>query len=54
MNVLVSSPGTSHISSRLVREVHKAGGDVGLFVPRRVATALKKLPPPGGGAGGSA
>lgn len=45
--LLVSSPGISHISSRLVREVHKAGGDVGLFVPRRVAAVLAKLPPHG-------
>ena len=48
--LLVSSPGTSHISSRLVREVHKAGGDVGLFVQRKVAAALDKLPAPGQGA----
>ncbi len=38
--VLVGAPDVSHISSRLVREVHRAGGDVSVFVPRLVAERL--------------
>lgn len=37
---LVSSAATSHISSRLVREVHRAGGDVSTMVPPAVAAHL--------------
>jgi len=39
--LLPASPDTAHISSRLVREVHRSGGDVGLFVPGPVAAALR-------------
>jgi pantetheine-phosphate adenylyltransferase len=40
--VLVGSPEVAHISSRLVREVHASGGDVGLFVPPLVSAALAR------------
>lgn len=40
--VLVGSPEVAHISSRLVREVHASDGDVGLFVPPLVASALAR------------
>ena len=42
--VLLASTETVHISSRLVREVHRSGGDVSLFVPAPVAAALTSLP----------
>ena len=37
---LPASMVTAHISSRLVREVHRSGGDVTRFVPAAVAAAL--------------
>jgi pantetheine-phosphate adenylyltransferase len=37
---LPASMETTHISSRLVREVHRSGGDVTKFVPATVAAAL--------------
>jgi pantetheine-phosphate adenylyltransferase len=43
--VLVGSPEVAHISSRLVREVHRAGGDVSLFVPPAVVACLARRPP---------
>lgn len=39
---VASSPETAHISSRLVREVHRSGGDVSLFVPAEVAALLPR------------
>ena len=48
--VLVGSPEVAHISSRLVREVHAGGGDVGHFVPPLVAQFLaRRRAAPGGG-----
>ncbi|HTE06199.1 MAG TPA: pantetheine-phosphate adenylyltransferase [Planctomycetota bacterium] len=44
--VLVGSPDVAHISSRLVREVHRSGGDVTLFVPAAVAARLARQPGP--------
>jgi len=38
--LLPASMETTHISSRLVREVHRSGGDVTIFVPAAVAAAL--------------
>jgi len=38
--LLPSSAACAHISSRLVREVQRGGGDVTLFVPPAVAAAL--------------
>jgi pantetheine-phosphate adenylyltransferase len=43
--LLPASAETSHISSRLVREVHRSGGDVAIFVPAAVARALAERPP---------
>ena len=40
--LLVASTKVAHISGRLVRDVHRAGGDVSVFVPPVVATALAK------------
>lgn len=37
---LAPSPGLGHLSSTLVREIAKLGGDVGAMVPPGVATAL--------------
>jgi len=37
---LASSPQYSHISSTVVREILKYGGDVGPFVPKEIATIL--------------
>ena len=38
--LLVGSPDTAHVSSRLVREVHASGGDVSSFVPEPVAALM--------------
>ena len=46
--VLIGSPEVAHISSRLVREVHRSGGDVTLFVPAAVAACLARRPGGGG------
>jgi pantetheine-phosphate adenylyltransferase len=43
--LLLASVETAHISSRLVREVHRSGGDVSLFVPPLVAAALAERTP---------
>jgi pantetheine-phosphate adenylyltransferase len=40
--LLVASIDVAHISGRLVRDVHRAGGDVSVFVPPVVADALAK------------
>lgn len=40
--VLVGSPEVAHISSRLVREVARSGGDVKHFVPPLVAEFLER------------
>jgi pantetheine-phosphate adenylyltransferase len=40
--VLIGSPEVAHISSRLVREVAKSGGDVRHFVPPVVAEFLER------------
>ena len=40
--LLVASTTVTHISGRLVRDVHRAGGDVSVFVPPVVAAALAK------------
>ena len=37
---MASSPQYSHISSTVVREILKYGGDVGPFVPKEIATIL--------------
>lgn len=42
---LVSSAAVSHVSSRLVREVQRAGGDVTTMVPEPVAAALASKAP---------
>lgn len=34
---LISKPGFSHISSTIVREIIKAGGDASVFVPKEVS-----------------
>lgn len=39
---LVAAPELAHISSRLVREVHRSGGPVEQFVPEVVARYLSK------------
>ena len=46
--VLVGSPEVAHISSRLVREVHAGGGDIGHFVPPLVAQFLRRRSAAGG------
>jgi pantetheine-phosphate adenylyltransferase len=38
---LVAQPGTSHVSSSLVRQVASLGGDITPYVPRVVAQALQ-------------
>ena len=38
--LIVGSPDTAHVSSRLVREVHASGGDVTHFVSAPVAAVL--------------
>lgn len=43
--MLVAAPGVSHVSSRLVREIHRSGGDVTSFVPREVVDFLADHPP---------
>lgn len=43
--LLVGSPDTAHVSSRLVREVHASGGDVTHFVPEPVAAVLAARAP---------
>ena len=40
---LVSSVEVAHISSRLVREVHRSGGPVEAFVPPAVAAHLSRM-----------
>jgi len=45
---IVGSPEVAHISSRLVREVHAGGGDVGHFVPPLVAQFLARRRAAGG------
>ncbi len=40
--LLVASTEVAHISGRLVRDVHRAGGDVSHFVPPMVVAALQK------------
>jgi pantetheine-phosphate adenylyltransferase len=40
--VLIGSPEVAHISSRLVREVQRSGGDVSLFVPPSVVACLAR------------
>jgi len=42
--LLVGSPDVAHVSSRLVREVARSGGDVSPFVPPLVAQRLKQRP----------
>ncbi len=41
--LLPASLETAHISSRLVREVHRSGGDTRVFLPEAVAAALKTV-----------
>ena len=43
--ILVGSPEVAHVSSRLVREVARSGGDVALFVPPAVAERIAREPP---------
>lgn len=43
--MLVAAPGVSHVSSRLVREIHRSGGDVSAFVPADVVSFLADHPP---------
>lgn len=40
---LAPSPGLSHISSTLVRQIASMGGDVSSFVPPRIAEAMHRL-----------
>jgi len=40
--VLLASPRVAHVSSRLVREVHRGGGDLLPFVPPAVAEHLAR------------
>ena len=42
--LLVGAPDVAHVSSRLVREVARAGGDVSAFVPPLVAQRLQRRP----------
>lgn len=42
--LLVASPAVAHVSSRLVREIHRGGGDVARFVPDVVAEHLARRP----------
>ncbi|GJM22295.1 MAG: phosphopantetheine adenylyltransferase [Planctomycetota bacterium] len=42
---LASDPAIAHVSSRLVREVQRSGGDIELFVPAAVARFLNDTPP---------
>ena len=37
---LISSPGFSHISSTIVREIHRNGGDLGKLVPKEVTELI--------------
>lgn len=39
---LISSPGLSHISSTIVREIERNGGDLGHLVPAEVIEALDR------------
>ena len=39
---LISSPGHSHISSTIVREIHQYEGDISKLVPQEVINALTK------------
>ena len=39
---LMPSPETSFVSSRMIREVAKLGGDINKFVPKVIAQALKE------------
>jgi pantetheine-phosphate adenylyltransferase len=39
---LISRPELSHISSTIVRELIKGDGDVSKFVPKHIATSIKK------------
>lgn len=39
---LISSPGYSHISSTIVRDIHSNGGDLSKLVPQEVIDRLKK------------
>ena len=40
---LIAQPAYSHISSTIVREIIKGGGDVSPFVPEVVATEVHRL-----------
>lgn len=42
---LAASPEVAHVSSRLVREVHRSGGPIERFVPELVARYLADTPP---------
>ncbi|RKY22000.1 MAG: pantetheine-phosphate adenylyltransferase [Planctomycetota bacterium] len=46
--LLAAEPRVAHLSSRLVREVHRASGRLSDFVPEVVAQHLAALPPWGG------
>ena len=39
---LISRPAYSHISSTIVREIIKGGGDAGPFIPEKLAAAIGK------------
>ena len=41
---LICSPGFSHISSTIVREIHQYNGDISKLVPVEVTNALNKKP----------
>lgn len=47
---LASSPRWAHVSSRLVREIHRLGGPIEAFVPPAVLTHLQRRAPMGSGA----
>jgi pantetheine-phosphate adenylyltransferase len=38
---LIAKPGMSHVSSTIVREIFKGGGDVSPFVPKAIEGLLK-------------
>jgi len=42
--LLIGAPEVAHVSSRLVREVFRSGGDIGIFVPPVVAAFLRSRP----------
>lgn len=48
---VAASPQWAHVSSRLVRDIHRMGGPIAAFVPPAVLSHLRRRPPVGSGAG---